>query len=220
MKKIALVTAWLMMAATGWSPVDAAPRARRSTRKVKVKVVPRTPQLVGTITYDTGVNAGFHPDSVAGNLNRFVGNRFNSALGGPLLVTGMASMLTVFPANDGDQSVSIASAPTTMNTAMVLEFLNANLMANLFNAITFTPGVTVGPDFLGLFIGVFAASQPAGLLGMSDMQTMGQGYHAIEGFYFGSALATMIQPVPNRNAMLRATVDILVPVELMDFKIQ
>ena len=30
----------------------------------------------------------------------------------------------------------------------------------------------------------------------------------------------MIAPVPNRNAMIRATGDILVPVELMDFKIQ
>ena len=52
------------------------------------------------------------------------------------------------------------------------------------------------------------------------MATMGQGYHAIEGFYDGAGLATMLQPVPNRNAMLRVTVDILVPVELMDFRVQ
>ena len=61
-----------------------------------------------------------------------------------------------------------------------------------------------------------------GLLGMSDMQNQGQGYHAFEAFYTGAAggLQTMIQALPNRNAMLRATVDVSVPVELMDFRIQ
>ena len=98
--------------------------------------------------------------------------------------------------------------------------LTANLMAGQFNAIAVAPAVNVTADFVGLFLGTFGSTQAAGLLGMSDMATMGQGYHAIEGFYASAMIGTMFQTVPNRNAMLRATGDILTPVELMDFKIQ
>jgi hypothetical protein len=210
-----------MVVGLALSVADAAEGGRRNSRKAtEVRIVPPAPELIGTVTYDTGVNAGFHPDATVGNLNRCVGNRFNTALGGPLLATGMVSMLTVFPANNGTQSISIATAPNAGGTAMVLDFLAANMMANQFNAVTIAPAVAVTSDFVGFFLGLFGATQPAGLIGMSDMQNLGQGYHAVEGFYFGSALATMVTPVANRNAMLRVTGDILVPVELMDFKIQ
>jgi hypothetical protein len=184
--------------------------------------VPLAPDVIGAIIYDTGTNAGFHPDAAAGNLNRTVGNRFNSALGGPLLATGMVTRLTVFPANAGNQSVSIAGPPTPANTAMVLDFfLASGLMTGEFNQVTLVPPTTVGPDFLGIFLGTYGASQPAGLLGMSDMATMGQGYHAFQAFYAGGGMQTMIETVPNRNAMLRVRGDfVVIPVELMDFKIQ
>ena len=175
--------------------------------------------MIGTVTYDTGVNAGFHPDSPSAAQNRIVGNRFNSALGGPLLMTGMVSFLTVFPANNGPQSVSLVAPPTTMGTAMVLDFVTAPLVAGGFNSVPFQPAITVGPDFLGMFLGTFGTAHAAGLLGMSDMATMGQGYHAVQGFYFAQ-MASMIEVVPNRNAMLRATGDILVPVELLGFEIR
>jgi hypothetical protein len=227
-KKMALALALLLSGE--WSAADRAREAKGSAKRVRGQVVPhepralvRTPQLLGTITYDTGVNIGFHPDALGGNLNRTVGNRFNSALGGPLLMTGMVSRLTVFPAHDGDQSVSIAGTPTTMNTAMVLVFLNVPMMANQFNAVALTPNVTVGPDFLGIFLGAFGTYQAAGLLGMSDGEFMGQGFHAFQAFYANTGAAgrqTMIEALPNRNAMLRATVEVLVPVELMEFRIQ
>jgi hypothetical protein len=219
-KKAALVAVGFLLACAVPSTVDAAERSGRKARRTDAWTVPVAAEVVGTITYDTGINAGFHPDVPAGstNLNRVVGNRFNSYLGGPLLMTNMVTRITVFPANDGVQSVSTAATPTTMNTAMVLDYLAANLMANQFNAIVVNPGVTVGPDFLGFFIGTFGVSQPGGLIGMSDMATMGQGYHAVQGFYANN-LATMIEVVPTRNAMLRVRVDIL-PVELIDFKIQ
>ena len=54
---------------------------------------------------------------------------------------------------------------------------------------------------------------------MSDMGTQGRGFHAIEGFYFQGGIATMLVPVTNRNAMVRARIDVL-PVELMDFEIR
>jgi hypothetical protein len=219
MKKAALVAVGLVLAGTGASSADSPERPGRASRMAEATIVPAAPQLFGTVTYDTGVNAGFHPDSPMAAMNRVVGNRFNSALGGPLLATGMVSLLTVFPANNGPQSVSIATAPTTMATAMVLDFVTSPLVAGQFNAVPFAPPVNVGPDFIGFFLGTFGTSHAAGLLGMSDMATMGQGYHAVQGFYIGG-MATMIEVVPSRNAMLRATGNILVPVELMDFTIQ
>ena len=229
-RKTACVLVGLLLSGTHAPGAERAARTRDEAKRVQGKVAPHEPRplsrtphrLLGTITYDTGVNAGFHPDGFGPNLNRTVGNRFNSALGGPLLMTGMLSMLTVFPANDGMQSVSIADTPTTMATAMVLVFLNAELMANQFNAISFNPNVSIGADFLGIFVGQFNAIQAGGLLGMSDMSINAQGFHAFQAFYTtqGGGQQTMIEMVPNRNAMLRATVDVLVPVELMDFRIE
>jgi hypothetical protein len=217
-KKTAWIAACLVVVGSSLSVVGAAESGRRGQIRSEARVVPPEPEFFGTVTYDTGTNAGFHPDGSSGaNLNRTVGNRFNSALGGPLLMTGMVTMLTAFPASSGGLSVSIASTPTPGNTATVLAFINANLMAGAFNAIPIA--ATVPPDFLGIFVGTFNGNNPAGLLGMSDMQNVNQGYHAIQAFYAAGA-QTMIEVVPNRNAMIRATGDILVPVELMDFKIQ
>jgi hypothetical protein len=198
--------------------VGAAERPGSASRRAEARIVPAAPQLIGTVTYDTGVNAGFHPDSASPGQNRVVGNRFNSALGEPLLMTGMVSFLTVFPANTGPQSVSLVTPPTTMGTAMVLDFVTAPLIAGQFNSVPF-PAVAVGPDFLGMFLGTFGTAHAAGLLGMSDMATMGQGYHAVQAFYLAQ-MVTSIEVVPNRNAMLRATGDILVPVELMEFEVR
>ncbi len=219
MKNATRVAVGMMLAITGGPVVGASERPGSASRQAEARIVPAAPQLIGTVTYDTAVNVGFHPDSPSAAQNRVVGNRFNSALGGPLLMTGMVSFLTVFPANNGPQSVSIAAPPTTMGTAMVLDFVTAPLVAGQFNSVPFTPAITVGPDFLGFFLGTFGTAHAAGLLGMSDMATMGQGYHAVQGFYFAQ-MATMIEVVPSRNAMLRATGDILVPVELLDFEVR
>jgi len=213
-------TAWLAVALTviGQSTfvVDAAQRpASLKGNASVVRVSPDAPQVVGTVQYDTGVNVGFHPDVG----QREVGNRFNSNMGGPLLMTGMVSMATLFPQNGGLQSLSIFGPPNG-NTAMILMFFAANLVAAQFNTVAMAPAVTVGPDFLGTFIGFYGGT-PAGLLGMDDMTNAGQvGFHAISGTYTGGGTLSNIAVVPNRNAMFRATGDILVPVELMDFKLQ
>jgi hypothetical protein len=219
-KKTALVAACLMMVGPALSVAGAAEGGRPNAKKGTVRVFAPGQSLGGpnqvTITYDTGTNIGFYPDATGGNVNRVVGNRFNSQLMQPLM-TGLLTMLTVFPANAGTQSVSIGGTPNTMGTAVVLDYIAANLMAGTFNQVTF-PAVSVPADFIGVFIGTFGASQPAGLLGMSDMAVNGQGYHAVDGFYLGGN-QTMLAPIANRNAMIRASGDPL-PVELMDFKIQ
>ena len=223
MRQTALAAVAVLLA--GWAAaVDAADRTERPRRTAQTKParLAYEPAVIGMIKYDTGINAGFHPDVPAGspNLNRIVGNRFNSALGFPLMMTGRVFSITVFPAADGMQSVSILGPPNSMGSAMVLDYMNADLMGNQFNTIVLpNGGLPVGADFLGVFLGVFGGTNPAGLLGMSDMATMGQGYHAFQGFYGVNGVATMLEPVPNRNAMLRVRVDVF-PVELMDFRLE
>ena len=219
MGRCALLAVGLVLACSRLADAVADGGTRRPLKARQASVVPAAPQVVRTIAYDTGFNAGFHPDSSGSNQNRVVGNRFNTVLGGPMLPTNRVTRLTVFPANGGPQSLSVAGAPNTMGSAAILDYVNAALVANQFNSVPFSPGVTVGPDCLGLFLGRFGATQPAGLLGMSDMPTMGQGYHAVQGLYIGQ-MATMIEVVPNRNAMLRATGDFIIPVELMTFEIE
>jgi len=213
-------TAWLAVCLTviGQSTfaADAAqrPSSLRGTGSV-VRVGADAPQVVGTVTYDTGVNVGFHPDVG----QREVGNRFNSNMGGPLLMTGMVSMATLFPQNGGAQSLSIFGPPNG-TTAMIIMFFAATLVANQFNTVNLAPAAPVGPDFLGMFVGFYGGT-PAGLLGMDDMTAAGQvGFHALSGTYTGGGTLSNIAVVPNRNALFRATGDILVPVELMDFKLQ
>jgi hypothetical protein len=220
-RKVAFASIALLLAGSGPPAGSAAEPAGRGLRRGEARPARHAdePVVIGTIRYDTGINAGFHPDGASGgNLNRVVGNRFNTNLGLPLMMTNMIFRLTVFPANSGTQSLSIANGPNSMGSAVVVDYLNVNLMANEFNAVPFSPAVTVGPEFLGLFLGAFSSTQAAGLLGMSDMATMGQGYHAIEGFYLLGAV-TMLVPVPNRNAMMRASIDVF-PVELMDFRLE
>jgi hypothetical protein len=215
-KKTAWCAAWLIVVGPTVSLVNAEATRAKPKKAANVQVYTgEVPQGTGTITYDTGVNAGFHPD--AGQ--RVVGNRFNSALGGPL-TTGMVTMITLFPALSGGQSLSVLGPPSPGGTAMIIDFQNANLMANAFNVVTMTTAVPVGPDFLATFIGFYVAGMD-GLLGMSDMANGNQGYHAFSGVYVGAIMgASMLMAVPARNAMIRASGDMLVPVELMEFKIQ
>ena len=222
MRKAALAVLALLVAGWGTVATTAERQGRgKRTGEARVSRMAMEPNVIGTIQYDTGVNAGFHPDGqLGGNLNRVVGNRFNTALGGPLLFANRVFTLTVFPANSGVQSVSVASGPNSMGTAMVIDYLAVNLMANQFNEIPIDPPAFVpGPEFLGLFLGTFGSTQPAGLVGMSDMATMGQGFHGIQGFYTSNMIAAQLAPVPNRNAMVRAAIDVF-PVELMEFVIQ
>ena len=223
MRKTALAAIAMVLAGSG-TAATAAEGSRQGARtgEAKPSRLALEPHVIGMITYDTGVNAGFHPDVPAGspNLNRLVGNRFNSLLGGPLLFSNRIFSVTLFPAQSGAQSISIATGPNAQGTAMVIDYLNANLMANQVQPDPhLASGLRPGRQFLALFVGTFASTNPAGLLGMSDMGTMGQGYRAIQGFYGGSMIATMLQAVPNRNAMIRARIDVF-PVELMEFEIR
>lgn len=216
MKKTAWLVVFLVVVGQSAFVADAEQQTRGGRHKPMLPSVPGTgaPNVVGTVQYDTGFNAGFHPDVGL----RIVGNRFNSALGGQLLMTGMVSMVTLWPQNAGGQYVSFLTPPNG-TTAMVIDFFLVTLTANQFNTVTLSAQVPVGPDFFGMFMGFFGGT-PSGLLAMDDMQNLNQGFHAWQGTYTSNLTVVNMQAVPNRNALFRSTGDILVPVELMDFKVQ
>ena len=214
MKKTAWIAAFLFVFGQSAFVADAEQGRGGRQRKAPLQAVPGAPDVVGTVQYDTGFNAGFHPDVGL----RVVGNRFNTALGVPLLMTGMVSMVTLWPQQAGAQYVSFFNPPNG-STAMVIDFFLVTLAANQFNTVTLSMQEPVGPDFLGMFMGFFGGT-PSGLLAMDDMTNAGQGFHAWSGTYTSAGTVTNVAPVPNRNALFRSTGDILVPVELMDFKVQ
>ena len=190
-------------------------RARRGEPSLPSRVVSATDNVVGTITYDTGTNFAFQPKTGT----TIPGNRFDSALGGPLK-TGMVTMFTVFPGLTANQSFTFWGPPNSQNSAAtIVPFMMANIVANQFNAVTLAAPIDTGPTFLVTLFGQLIAPPGSNLLGMDDMTVNGQGFHAIIGTTMLPNL-TMIAPIANRNALLRVSGSILTPVELMDFKVQ
>jgi hypothetical protein len=190
-------------------------KARQGEPSLPSRVVSATDNVIGTITYDTGTNFAFQPK--AGTT--IPGNRFDSALGGPLK-TGMVTMFTVFPGLTANQSFTFWGPPNSLNSAMTIApFMMANIVGSQFNAVTLAAPVDTGPSFLVTLFGQLIAPPGSNLLGMDDMTINGQGFHAIIGTTMLPNL-TMVAPIPNRNALLRVSGSILTPVELMDFEVR
>ena len=83
--------------------------------------------------------------------------------------------------------------------------------------MTLPSPVAVGADFMaGQYVGSFDGPDQAGLRAAS---VAGQGFHAHQMNFVGT-IATGVVPLPGQNSMFRATGNILMPVELMDFQIQ
>ena len=76
-------------------------RLRQQAENAEAKTLAEAPQfVVGTVQYDTGTNAGFHPDgNNGGNLNRIVGNRFNDNTSGTVFIDAGCTACVVV-AND------------------------------------------------------------------------------------------------------------------------
>ena len=218
MKKIASVLAGVAMFVGSDSAVSAGTaeraKAKRTLSQARTVAGTRSPDVVGTVTYDTGLNAGFPPDTGA----IVVGNRFNSALGGPLLMTGAVTMATIFPQNSGNNSFTFFGPPNSAGVATQIGAIQvANLMAGVFSAVTLPTPIPVGPDFLGAFYGIFGGTP--GLVGLDSNSTLGQGFHAFQATTMLPQI-TMFAPIAARNAMYRVTGDLLTPVELMNFELQ
>jgi hypothetical protein len=217
MRKLAVAA--IFCVAAGSIALAAAPPKSAKTPGQKAKTVKghvkatrasNSPQTVGTVTYDTGTNAGFAPVSNGTN----IGNRFNSNLGGPLLMTGSVSMLTFFPAGSAGY-VTVFGPPTGGGAAPNLgSFQVLSLTPNTFNVAAIGP-VNVGPDFLaGLW-----ENGSAVRVGMDNMSVGAQGFHAFQLNTNFPGSGTGFTPNPTQNAMVRSTGNLVVPVELMNFSI-
>jgi hypothetical protein len=214
MRLTTVLAACLMVVIQGAGASPAERRGATGRPPNDSKVLTAAPDVVRTIIYDTGFNAGFAPDVG----NRAVGNAFLDTKGLPF-ITGMITMLTLFPERSGIQSFTAWSLPNSMGTAMALApFQQANFVAGQFNVVTLATPIPTLPNFIVTFIGAF--NGPPGLLGLDSMSNLSRGFHAVQGDYVAPDLVG-VASIPNRNAMLRITGNLLfIPVELMTFEIR
>jgi hypothetical protein len=174
-----------------------------------------TDNVVGTITYDPGAPADTFMSEPGGNDN--IANRFNSAQGGPLR-PGNLTAVTFFPGNiSATAIVSVMGPPVGGNATIIGITYLLGIVGNTFNTVNVGP-FAVGADFMaGQYVGGFGGTDEVGLRSAS---VNGQGFHAHQMNFIGTNTATGVTPLPGQNVMFRATGNILVPVELMDFKVQ
>jgi hypothetical protein len=171
--------------------------------------------LIGTITYDPGAPADAFASEPGGN--NIIANRFNSALGGPLR-PGNLTGVTFFPGVvQGTAVVSVLGAPVGGNATIIGVTYLVGVVGNTFNTVNVGP-FAVPADFMaGQYVGAFGGTDQAGLRNAS---VAGQGFHAQQMNFVGTNTATAVVPLPGQNVMFRATGNLLVPVELMDFQVQ
>jgi hypothetical protein len=225
-KKVALVATLFLTAGALTLGAAAPPRSQKEIKakgalkakgaKAHAKAVRAkdAPHVVGTVTYDTGAaNAGGWP----GPQNN-VGNRFDSAAGGPLLMTGQVSMVTFFPVQAGGTGfVTLFGPPNGGGSASNLGSIQVSgPIANTFNIVN-VGNIAVGPDFLA---GAWQLLPGTLVNGMDNMSVGGQGFHAFGCNTNFPGACTGFVTVPGQNALVRSTGNILVPVELMNFQVQ
>lgn len=219
MKRVLLVVTVLVVAGGLIAVADEAVKNRMTGAVGNAKVIKANQvdgsRVVGTITYDTGApNAGFS----AGTGGHAVGNVFDSASGSPLLGTGVLSTAYVFMTGGSQFFLSGFGPPNATGTATRFMYFNIGTASpGTFNQVT---GLAqpVGPTFL-MCMYDWSGRQ----VGMDSASAAGQGFHAFSinthwatPPYLGTGFAT----IPDRNALVRARGDLLVPVELMNFTIE
>jgi hypothetical protein len=207
----ALVAGSVTFAVAAPKRLTSAKDAKGKAAKGKVKARHGGPNVVGTIVYDTGVpNAGFHP----GPKNN-AGNRFNSDMGGPLLMTGQLTMIAFFPNVSGTGFVTAFGPPDGAGVAPNLgSFGVSGIVPNQFNTVS-VGAIPVGPDFLAGAWETTTLRQ-----GMDNMSVAPQGFHAFDLNTNFPNSGTGFAAIPGQNALVRATGNILVPVELMNFQVK
>jgi hypothetical protein len=189
-------------------------KQQRIRPEVKVLKGGADPEAVGTVAYDPGTPADFFRTDT-GSGNQIVGNRFNSASGSPLLATGALTQITLYPyVTDSNVLVTIL---TSLNgtTAFPIVGISAGGIMNGYFVALLGFSVTVGSDFLmGQYVGTYLGPDS---IGVRSASVNGQGFHGMQINFVNSAIATGFTTLPGQNPMIRATGNILVPVELMSF---
>ena len=174
-----------------------------------------TDNIFGTITYEPGAPADAFASEPGGN--NVVSNHFNSAMGGPLR-PGNLTGATFFPGIvQGTAVVSVMGPPAGGQATIIGVTYLTGIAGNTFNTVNIGP-FAVGADFMaGMYVGAFGGTDQ---IGLRNASVNGQGFHAVQMNFIGTNTATGVVPLPGQNAMFRASGNLLVPVELMDFKLE
>jgi hypothetical protein len=192
-------------------------RLGKHVRKAgSVKRQGKSPDNVfGTITYEPGAPADAFASEPGGN--NVVSNRFNSALGAPLR-PGNLTGATFFPGIvQGTAVISVMGPPAGGQATIIGVTYLTGIAGNTFNTINIGP-FGVGADFMaGMYVGAFGGTDQ---IGLRNASVNGQGFHGVQMNFVGTNTATGVVPLPGQNAMFRASGNLLVPVELMDFKLE
>ncbi len=162
--------------------------------------VGQLPDVVATVTYDTGA-----PADAIGNVGDSVGNRFNTHLGNPLL-DGTAYGISFYA---GDTSFSTVFFTFFPDPPVFSSYFQAfGIVGGAFNAFTFAP---INPPGTTWLAGI------SRYVGLVNDTTQGQGFH---GGQINWITNNTFDPYPNQNAMVRVTGDLVIPVELMHFDVE
>jgi len=165
---------------------------------------------LGTITYDDGTLTAFPAIS-----SYCYGNQFNTANGAGVMASGSVTAVQFFmaPGAGTDNVFLSVFGPVSGTAASVLTSASVPAASNTFNMHTFaTPINYGGASFLA---GVWYISGDT--VGLGTGTAGGQGYH---GMLINDIAGTGFQPLSTLNALVRASGDVMIPVELMTFSVQ
>lgn len=176
-------------------------------------------EAVGTIIYDSGM---FTTSFGSGTI---IGNRFNTALGQPILANGtietISAVVVPGPSQNDSSAGFVIEGPQTVGGGAQALFSSFTNAAGTVDTVVFNNlGVNyVGNSFYVLF-GDFATSYvPA--FGPSTRD--GQGHHGVRGYTGGMGPnITNTAPIVGLNAFIRASGNIVnpIPVELLKFEVK
>jgi len=167
-------------------------------------------RIPGIIAYDDGVVTG-----QAGISGNSFGNQFNTAVGSPVNAAGSVTGLRFFMAPGGTDNVFLSVFGAVSGTsASVLTSVSVPVSGSVtWTTHAFaTPIAYPGSSFLA---GVWYT--PGDTIAVGTGTTGGQGLH---GMWINDVAGTGFNAPGTFNAMMQASGDILVPVELMSFSVQ
>jgi hypothetical protein len=169
------------------------------------------PTAIGTIIYDNGVVTATPSIS-----SYMFGNQFNTRNGNPVLATGTVTQMSFFiltGAGGDNVFISLYGPPSgTVAPFIDDQSVPLNNGSGSFNTAPFgPPNMYSGGSFLA---GVWYVAGDT--VGLGSGTVNGQGHHGIA---INDIVGTDFQTVPGLNAIVGATGEIIVPVELMGFSV-
>ncbi len=198
-------------------PHEMLEEARRAGRRVvEAHKGSRATQGIGVIQYDPGTPVGVR---FADPPYAFVGNNFDTQNGVPLSPGTVYAMSWYHGSASTKGSPALMIVPSTAASPILMMFSNVQTYA--INVASFSP-ISVVPPF---FAGVGAPAPQAGRgksftqVGYATQSTNSQGFHGSQRTFSGGGGGGRA-PIPSQNLLVRATGNVAIPVELLEFEVE